>query len=356
MLVFVHEFGHYWVARRHGVHVEVFSIGLGPEIWGRYDRHGTRWKIAWIPLGGYVRMFSDANAASTVDREALTHMSDEDKRKAYHAKTPWQKIQVAAAGPLANYILAIILLTGTFVIVGEKIINNTTVIGAVHEDSAAEKSGLKAGDKIIAVNKQKVTSFQDIAQNTRSLPGKSVEFDVVRKDTAQTIIARLDVLKVREDGQEKEVGILGVEPSWFYQKHGVAKAFALSILKTLQVSWMSLKALSQMVTGNRSTKDLMGPLGIAKNVAVFAKNDFQSLIYVTALLSIGLGFINLLPIPLMDGGQIVTHAIEGIRGRPMSEKLQEIISFVGLGIVLMLFMISTWNDIGRFAWVKKFWN
>lgn len=352
-LVFVHEFGHYWFARKHGVHVEVFSIGMGPEIFGFNDRHGTRWRVSWFPLGGYVRMLSDSDATSQVDHEALASMSDEDKARALHTKSPWQRIQVSAGGPLANYIFAIIVMALLFFLAGEKLPSQSNQIGLVRSDTPAEAIGLKGGDRIIKMNDHEIKAFEDLVKFAQSRPKETISLTYEREGVVSVADVTLDGREVMEQGQSRMVGVLGVEQSWIYQRAGFFEAWLKSLQKTWNITVLSLHSIVQMITGQKSTKDLMGPLGIARSVAEFAKADVVSLVSVAAFLSISLGFINLLPIPMLDGGHIVMYTIEAARGRPLGVKAQEAIASVGFGVILLLFFVSTWNDIGRFSWVKS---
>lgn len=352
-LVFVHEYGHYWFARRHGVHVEVFSIGMGPEIVGWTDQHGTRWRISWFPLGGYVRMLSDADATSQVDHEALARMSDEDKARALHTKTPWQRIQVSAGGPLANYIFAIVVMALLFFFAGEKSPTLTNEIGIVRSDTPAAEAGLKGGDRIVQMNDTPVTSFEDIVTFARVKPREKVRIQYQRDQDILVADVTLSSREVMENGVVKSVGVLGVEQSWVYHQVGFLDSWAKAVQKTWGITMMSFQSIAHMITGQKSTKDLMGPLGIARSVAEFAKVDWVSLISIAAFLSISLGFINLLPIPMLDGGHITMYTIEAAMGRPLSAKTQEVIASVGFSIILLLFFVSTWNDVGRLSWAKS---
>lgn len=352
-LVFVHEFGHYWMAIKNGIHVEVFSIGMGPEIWGHTDKNGTRWRVSIFPLGGYVRMLSDADASSNVDYDALQKMSDEQKQKAHHAKTPWQRIQVSAGGPLANYIFAAIVMMLLFFIVGEKMPTNDNQIGIVRSGTPAAMLGLQPGDRIVKIDDHEIKTFEDIVLYARTKPHQDVHIHYQRQGIEHRGVVKLDARTSTDEGSAKDVGVLGVEQSWTYVRHSLWGAFAASLTKTVHITWLSLKSIGQMISGAKSTKDLMGPLGIAKSVADFARADLASLISIGAFLSISLGFVNLLPIPMLDGGHIVMYLIEVLRGEPLNQKTQEIISSVGFAVIIMLFLVSTWNDIGRFAWAKS---
>lgn len=340
ILVYVHEMGHYVVARLNGVRVEVFSIGFGPEIFGWNNKNGMRWKVSYIPLGGYVKLASDDEIEGTKE-------SRSDPGSMMN-KTPWQRIAISIAGPAANYILAIILLTGLYVTVGQRIPLNQVHLGETLNESAAEKAGLKKDDILIAlegVEKLSVETFQKaIADN----PEKELILTVRRGE--ETL-----VLKATPDKNElpggKIVGRLGLgfAPVVKNEVRGFFAAVGHAAKDTLEMTVQTLKALGQMIIGERSSDGLSGPIGIATVTGQIAQQGITALIWLGAVLSINLGLINLFPVPMLDGGHIFFYLIEAIRGKPVHEKAQEVAYRVGFGLVMLLILFLTWKDLSRLA-------
>ncbi len=354
ILVFIHELGHYLVARWNGVKIEVFSIGFGPELFGWTDKADTRWKFSLIPLGGYVKMYGDADAASKPDAQAAQEMSPEQKALTLQGKRVGQKIAVVAAGPAANYLLAIAILAGLYMVKGVPVVE--PIVGSIIERSVASDLGLKPHDKIVALNGVTVNSFDDLRFALPALAGKSVDMDILRDQKT----VKLDG-KMERDGQPtKSLGITPFLPDQpLYKDTGVFESVWMAVDYCWDMSVMTLKSLGQMLMGNRSSGELGGILSIGDMAKKSASQGWISFILLTALLSINLGLINLLPIPVLDGGHIVFYSIEGLIGRPVSDKAQEIAYTAGLMIVLTLMAVATWNDLSRFkivAWFMKFFN
>lgn len=341
VLVFVHELGHYYVARRCGVRVEVFSIGFGPEIFGWNDAHGTRWKFSWIPLGGYVRMFSDLNAASMPDQDAIAQMSDEDKAVSLFHKTVGQRIAVSAAGPAANYIFAILILGILYVVSGQRVPSDTAKVGQVMTGSAGDVGGLEKDDVITHIGNTAVrdfTAMQDIIQNN---PGRPLTVTVMRGGVPQTITLTPDSVTVGGT----PVGRLGITQGSDSVKRPVWSAFFYAAADTWSFTVKTLHSLGQVITGKQSADGLSGPIGIANLAGKIAQKSYGELFWFAAFLSINLGLINLFPVPMLDGGHILLYAIEGIRGKPVSEKAQEIAFRIGFACIMALVLFSTWNDL-----------
>lgn len=351
-LVFIHELGHYLVARRNGVHVEVFSIGFGPEIFGWTDSVGTRWRISLLPLGGYVMMLSDADVSSARSGEKLKQLTQEQRQKALHAKTPWQRIKVAAAGPLANYVFAVFLLWVLMAAYGERTANALPIVGRVAVGSAAEKAGVLAKDTILSINDVGVDKFIQIPLLLERAGTKEVTLRVrrVKTDGTHDVSMRVtpDLREIKADGKSIQVAVLGVLPAVEFVPHSLYSSAQRAVALVVKLSVNSFTAITNMITGRQSTPDLLGPIGIAQTVAELAHTSFYSVLWFMALLSVSLGFINLMPIPMLDGGQILMYIVEAIQGRPLSEKAQTIIGYMGLFIVGGLFLISTSNDVMRF--------
>lgn len=344
LLVFVHELGHYLLARYNKVKVDIFSIGFGPELFGWYDAAGTRWKFSMIPLGGYVRMYGDADASSRADQSVLKEMTTEDKSLTLHGKSVGQRMAVVAAGPIANFLFAIMILTGLFVVKGEPFI--PTTVGAVVSGKIAEKAGLKEGDKILTLNDVPAKDFHELRDLIVQNKGKDVTIRFVRAGAEQ--ILSIKMVEVDSAGHEKPVGVMGIAPSLpEYHKINPAQALVHAVAKTGMTCRDALTGIGQMIVGKRSAEELGGILSIGDMAGKSAKGGFAALLFFMAFLSINLGLINLLPIPVLDGGHLLFYGIEGIRGKPVSEKVQEYAFMAGLAIVLSVMLMSTWNDVVR---------
>ena len=354
ILVFIHELGHYLVARWNGVKIEVFSIGFGPELFGWTDKADTRWKFSLIPLGGYVKMYGDADAASKPDADAAQEMTAEEKALTLQGKSVGQRIAVVAAGPAANYLLAIVILAGLYMSKGVPVIE--PVVGTVIEQSVATDLGLKANDKIVSINGKSLESFDDLRFSLPDLSGKDINLGISREGQSLQLSGKME----RDGKATKSLGVTPFLPDKpLYKEVGVLQSTWLAVEYCWDMSVMTLKALGQMIIGNRSSGELGGILSIGDMANKSASQGWISFILLTALLSINLGLINLLPIPVLDGGHIVFYSIEGVIGRPVSEKVQEIAYTAGLIIVLTLMAVATWNDLSRFkivAWFMSLFN
>lgn len=353
LLVFVHEMGHYLVALRNGVRVEVFSIGFGPEIFGWNDKRGTRWKVSYVPLGGYVRFFSDANAASQPDFEQIQTMSEEDKASTLFHKTVWQRMAISVAGPGANYLYALVVLTLLYAFMGARVPTGEVQVGQVMQDSAAQKAGIVSQDILVSIDGHALTTPAQVQGLVKELPGKDVHILVKRAGQEMTLAATLGVKKTHN----KTLGTLGVELG-AATKHVDIPFYQAPWEATKQVgrvTWDSLSSFGQMLVGERSADGLSGPIGIALFAGEAAKRDMFELVWLSVFLSISLGLINLFPIPMLDGGHILFYTIEAVRGKPLSEKAQEIGFRIGFAIVGSLILFSTWNDVSKlkiFGWIR----
>jgi regulator of sigma E protease len=344
VLVFVHELGHYLVARYNKVKIEVFSIGFGPEIFGWYDGAGTRWKFSLIPLGGYVRMYGDADASSRPDAESLKKMSAEDKSKSLHSKRVGQRMAVSAAGPFANFLFAIIVLAGLFIIKGEPFM--PAAVGGVIPGKIAEKAGLKEGDKIISLNGVSVTDFHALRDLIVAHKGKDVDIRFMRNNAEQTI--HTEMVEMDASGEKKPVGVMGITPPLpEYRTVNPLQAITHAVGKTWMTCIDALTGIGQMITGQRSSEELGGILSIGDMAGKSAKGGAAALFFFMAFLSINLGLINLLPVPVLDGGHLLFYGIEAVCGKPVPEKIQEYAFMAGLALVLGVMLMSTWNDVVR---------
>ncbi len=342
ILVFVHEWGHYAVARRNGVRVEVFSIGFGPELFGFNDKAGTRWKFSLIPLGGYVKMFGDADMVSRPDGSTRT-MTPGERDVSFHHKSLGQRSAIVLAGPLANFGFAIVALTVLFMSAGHPF--PPPVVGSVQPGSAAEMAGIEAGDRFIRVDDQRVHRFADLSSIVRRAEGRSLEVLLQRPGEGRVSLAVLPRLETvtLSDGTEVELPRLGVAAAT--EPVGPLRAATSAVTETVALSWLTLSAIGEMIIGERGTEDLGGPIRIAQISGDVAQFGIIALIWLMAILSINLGLINLMPVPMLDGGHLMFYALEAVRGRPLGERAQEYGFRIGLALVLTLMVFATWNDL-----------
>jgi len=346
ILVFVHELGHFLVARYNNVRVEVFSVGFGAELFGFHDSHGTRWKFSAIPLGGYVKMFGEGEIIAGEGNDKERNLTEEEKAVSFYHKRLGQRAAIVFAGPLANFIFAIIVLAGLFFASGAP--NLLAGVGTVQSGSAAEKAGIAAGDKVIMIAGQDVKWFKDLRQIVIENPNTPLSMEVVRNNTQLTLIATPDVKVVDDGGIEKEVGLLGITPDpemVEYTNLGPLDAVVMGAERTYGLTLRILSAVGLMITGSVSKEELGGPLRIAQMSGQMAQGGLASMVFFLAALSINLGLINLFPIPMLDGGHLLFYSIEAIMGRPVNEKAQEYSFRFGLILVLLLMVFVTWNDL-----------
>lgn len=340
ILVFVHEWGHYIVARMFKTRVEVFSIGFGKEIFGWTDKSKTRWKISMVPLGGYVKFFGDANAISNPEK-ALAKMSPEDRDSCFHFKPIWQRMLIVAAGPVINFLFAILLFAGLFTINGQLV--DEPLIGNVSEDGAAYQAGLQSGDRIFSYQGQEITTFQELRELVITSPGEELDFQVLRngEEFSLTVVPAPTEIKDATGAVVIE-GRLGIEGKI---QHNVFSAVVRGTTFTYDVTLHFFEFFGRMFRGDVSLDEMGGPVKIAQITGQAGSQGVPSYIYIMALISINLGFINLLPIPLLDGGHLLFYSIEAIKGKPISVRAQELASMLGLAFVLGLLFVLTWNDL-----------
>ena len=344
VLVFVHEMGHYLVARKNGVKVEVFAIGFGSELFGWTDRLGTRWKICAVPLGGYVKMFGDGDISSSTILED-SNESLEEKENAFHHKSLGARAAIVLAGPAANFLFAIILLAGLYSIVGQRYA--PPIIDKITTGSSADIAGLVIGDEILQVNEKNIKRFDELQRIVRPNPGKELNF-LIRRDNEillKTVIPQL-VEGKDASGSKIVYGLLGVvsEQTTFI-RHNPLNSFGLAIEETWVIVSQTLIHVTEMIRGERTTEELGGPIRIAKLSGAVADAGLTSSIWFMAVLSINLGLINLFPVPVLDGGHLFFYLLEFIRGKPLEAKMQGIASYVGLVLVISLMIFVTWNDL-----------
>jgi regulator of sigma E protease len=351
-LIFVHELGHYLVGRACGVKADVFSIGFGRELFGWTDRRGTRWKVSLLPLGGYVKFAGDMNAASEPSHEWLM-LPAEERARTFQAKPVWQRFLIVAAGPLTNFLLAILIIAVFAMIVGK--VETPPVVAKIEPNSAAVQAGLRPLDRIVAINGQRIATFEDLRDALVLKREEAVRVDFLRSGKPMTATAHLK-MDVEKDtfGHEIRRSVLGVRP---VQSRVVPVspigALGAAVQQTWEVISITARAMGQIVVGERSVKDLGGPLKTAQVSGEQTSLGPLSYLGFLVLVSINLGFINLLPIPMLDGGHLLFYAIEAVRRRPLQPQAQEWAFRTGLAALLALFIFVTFNDLASFGlWSK----
>jgi regulator of sigma E protease len=347
ILVFVHEWGHYFVARRNGVGVEVFAIGFGPELFGWTAKSGTRWKVCAIPLGGYVKMFGDADAASAgaADDSGFT---EEQRAKSFHHKSLGARSAIVAAGPIANFAFAILVLAGLYMIEGRPYA--PAVIDEVIADSAAERADLRIGDRILVADGNEIHAFSDLSRIVFAHPSEDLVLEIERDGRViEAVVTPDTVTETDRFGNEITFGRLGIQSNQMtVEQLDPVSAVLTAGAETWSIAVQTLHAVGEMLIGVRGTDELGGPLRIAEMSGTVAQSGLVMTLWFTAVLSINLGLINLFPVPILDGGHLMFYALEAIRGRPLGERAQEWASMAGLGLVVMLMLFVTWNDLLRF--------
>ncbi|MEI7599210.1 MAG: RIP metalloprotease RseP [Aestuariivirga sp.] len=352
VIVFIHELGHFLVARWCGVDIEAFSIGFGREIFGWNDKHGTRWKVAWLPLGGYVRFRGDANAASMPDAEALARAKNDQGN--FHGKPLWQRAAVVAAGPIANFILAIAIFAGAFMIVGRPMIEPR--VDEVVAGSAAEVAGIRKGDLVVSVDGAEISDFAGLQQAVMTRAGEPLALVIDRNGEKINLTVTPELREEPDNfGGKIRLGLLGVKRDPMgpvrYERMGPVQALEAGVDRTWFIVSSTFRYLGKMVTGRESADQLGGPIAMAKAAGDAASMGFSQFVAVIAFLSVSIGLLNLFPIPMLDGGHLVYYAIEAVRGRPLGEGAQEWGFRIGFSLVVMLMLVGTWNDLVRVATV-----
>ena len=351
VLVFVHELGHYLAARRNGVRVEVFSVGFGPELFGWTARSGTRWRVSVVPFGGYVKMFGDADIASAPD-SGVENISEADKAVSFFHKRLLQRVEIVAAGPLANFLFSLVVVSGFYVTMGEPFTSNE--VGKVLAGSAAERAGIQPHDVILAVDGTPIERFEDLVHVMALNSGTPVEIRL-RRDGRELTLPATPVMTEEKNvfGNVQRIARLGISGGTpEFVRHDPASAIWRASLTTWNLTVGTLEAVGQMIAGRRSSDELGGPITIAKMSGEVARGGVVALINFMAMLSINLGLINLFPIPVLDGGHLLFYAAEAIRGRPLGQRAQEFGFRIGLALVLTLMVFVTLNDLGVIAFLK----
>lgn len=352
IVVFFHELGHFLVARWCGVRVLTFSVGFGPEIVGFNDRHGTRWKISAIPLGGYVKFFGDENAASAPDQEAVAAMSANERKESFHHQSVAKRAAIVAAGPIANFLLAIVIFAGIFMLHGRQ--STTARVDSVQPDSAAAAAGFLAGDVITTINGRPIATFSDMQRVVSVSAGQPLEIGVDRNGMRLILQATPALREVKDNfGNVHRLGVLGIsralDPGGVkLEKSGPLKALVEGAEETWFVVERTMSYLGGVIVGREAADQLGGPLRIAQVSGQVATLGFVALMNLAAVLSVSIGLLNLFPIPLLDGGHLLFYLIEAVRRRPLSERSQEIGFRIGLVLVAALMIFATRNDIMHF--------
>jgi regulator of sigma E protease len=349
LVVFFHELGHFLIARLCGVRILVFSIGFGPEIVGFNDRYGTRWKIATIPLGGYVKFFGDENAASVPDGHRLEEMSPGERAESFFFQPVWKRAAIVVAGPMANFALAIAIFSTIFMLYGKQTMSAR--VDAVQPDSPAAAAGFQPGDLVVSIDGKAIDNFEDMQRIVSESAGDPLKITVDRNGTKVLFTATPALKEVKDAfGNAHRIGILGISRSMAaadLQFHPVAppQAVVMGVEETWFVIDRTLGYIGGVVVGREAADQLGGPIRIAQISGEVATIGFVALIHLAAVLSVSIGLLNLFPIPLLDGGHLLFYSIEAMRGRPLSERAQEVGFRIGLAIVVMLMIFATFNDI-----------
>ena len=350
IVVFIHEYGHYYFAKRYGVGITDFSIGFGREIFGWNDKSGTRWKVCWIPLGGYVKFFGDRNVFSqTEQQEVVDKYSEEDKNKLFILKPLYQRSLIVAAGPLANFVLAIIIFSIINMFVGKDF--TPAVVNEVQINSPAYEAGIKKNDKIISIDNNNVQSILEVSTFINTSTSEIIEFTVLRNNQEVTLYVKPNLVQGKDSlGNSVKKRMIGIKLSplnneFEKQRLGPAEAIYHSIKEVWFVSVTSLKYLGNMLIGSADSSQLGGPIRIAKITGQVAEHGIVPFLSIMAYISISLGLINLFPIPMLDGGHLMFYFFEKILGRPLSQKTQEGFFRIGLFLLFSLMFFATFNDL-----------
>jgi regulator of sigma E protease len=353
LVVFFHELGHFLVARWCGIRVLVFSIGFGPELVGFYDRYGTRWKISAVPLGGYVKFLGDENAASAPDRQAIETLSESERREAFISQKVGARAAVVAAGPIANFILAIVIFAAIFALFGKQ--STSARVDTVQPESAAARAGFQQGDLVLSIDGTAIESFSDMQRIVSGSAGATLTVEIERGGAHQTIKAVPDLKEVKDGfGNKHRIGVLGISRSMLpgdikVEKVDPLRAVVMGAQETWFVVHRTLSYIGGIFAGREDADQLGGPIRIAQVSGQVATAGFVPLLHLAGVLSVSIGLLNLFPIPLLDGGHLLFYLFEAVRGRPLSERAQEVGFRIGLAIVVMLMIFATFNDILHLA-------
>jgi regulator of sigma E protease len=353
LVVFFHELGHFLIARWCGVRILAFSIGFGPELVGFNDRHGTRWKISAIPLGGYVKFFGDDSPASTPDSARIATMTTSEKSESFVGQSVASRAAIVVAGPMANFLLAIVIFGGVFMFYGKQTMSAR--VDSIQPDSAAAAAGFQPGDLVTTINGSPIADFSDMQRIVSESAGQMLTI-AVKRDGTDKVLTATPILSEEKDifGNVHRIGLLGIRRSTApedlkYQPVSPPEALWMGAQETWFVIDRTLSYIGGVVVGREAANQLGGPIRIAEMSGQVATLGFGALLHLAAVLSVSIGLLNLFPIPLLDGGHLLFYSVEAVRGRPLSERAQEVGFRIGLAIVLMLMIFATFNDIVHLA-------
>jgi regulator of sigma E protease len=359
LVVFFHELGHFLIGRWCGVKVEAFSLGFGPELYGFNDRRGTHWRVAALPLGGYVKFFGEGNSTSLPDEPLLEAMSPQERAVSFSAQKVWKRAAIVAAGPIANFVLAIAIFSGIFYLHGRSILLPS--VDSVVADSAAEAAGFQPGDLIVSIDGVKIDSFEDMQRIVQGSSDTPLVFAVDRAGKSVALVATPRRRDVATPFGTTRVGVLGVQSkakpeNWHIQNYGLADSVRLAGSETWYVVARTGSYLKGLVSGQESADQLSGPIRIAEVSGEMAKIGVWALLNLAAILSISVGMLNLLPVPLLDGGHLVYYAVEAMRGKAMTDRAQQFGFKIGIMLVTSLMIFATYNDILRLTRQLMHWG
>ncbi|CAN7350867.1 RIP metalloprotease RseP [Rhizobium sp. LjRoot254] len=351
LIVFIHEMGHYLVGRWSGIRIMAFSFGFGPELWGFTDKHGTRWKISAIPLGGYVRFYGDADAASTPDFEALDELPPEERARTFTGAKLWKRAATVAAGPIANFLLAIVILSGIFMAYGKFAAD--PIVAQVKPDSAAAEAGIIPGDLLVSIDGNPIVTFDDVQRYVSIRPSVPMTLTVKRQGEAVNIPITPKLTEIKDRfGNKIELGIIGI----VIDKNGgnlrvvhftPLEAVAEAVRETGHIVTSTFRYIGNIFAGRMKADQLGGPIAVAQAAGQVATLGIIALLHLAAVLSVSIGLLNLMPVPVLDGGHLMFYAVEALRGKPVGETAQGVLFRVGMFLVLSLMVFVTWNDITR---------
>jgi regulator of sigma E protease len=349
-VIFIHELGHFLVGRLFRMRISTFAIGFGPEIFGFNDRHGTRWKLAAIPLGGYVKFFGDADGSSRKDGEAERKMSDAEKVDCFHFRPVWQRMLVVAAGPLANFILAIGIFAAMFTISGRSYI--LPVAEEIKQGSAAEKAGFQPGDRILSINGRPIRSYEEFMPIIQVNAGTTLRIGIERAGAPMEITATPDRVEEKTAFGKLSFGQIGImfngRPEFRrLEQLSLPSAVVAGVEECGAVLRQTFTFLGRLFTGRENLDQMNGPIGIANITGHVAQVGFDNLIRLMAVLSFSIGLVNLFPIPILDGGHLVFYMLEALRRRPLPERAQEFGYRIGFGLIMALLVVISFNDVRK---------
>lgn len=348
LVIFVHEMGHFLVGRWCGVQVETFSLGFGPRLFSMRDKQGTEWALCAVPLGGYVKFKGDLNAASIPDAETMASTSEAERADSFPHKAIWQRAAIVAAGPIANFILAFVIFTLSFTLVGRQVVE--PIIAKIAPGSAAEAAGFQPGDRVIEINGQPVIAFDEVFRHVTVSEGQTLSFKIVRAGQEMTFSAMARIMSTKTvmgTDRRPVMGFIGSSnPDHVFTRHySLPAASTEGVREITFVIDRTAHYISGLFSGRERADQLSGPTRIAYISGKVAENGIGPLLMLAGILSISIGLINLLPVPMLDGGHLLFYAIEAVFGRPVSPRAQEIGFRIGFAMVISLMVFSTWNDI-----------